>query len=358
MPAAGPVRWVTGIAARSGLDGLLRVVGDRYALREAGRLPVLRTRPARPFLLLIYHRVHPQPGPFVLDTLPPDLFDRQMAHLSRAYRVLSLEEILERSRNGSLPNRAAAVTFDDGYADNFEHAYPVLRRHGIPAAIFLVSDCIGTGRILWHDRALRCFARTRQRTWRAPWNGEEQDLGVISDRRRVALRMLAHLKTLQETERLRAIDRLAADLEAPEPAGGEAVMLDWPQVRAMRDGGISFGSHTETHPILSRMDPGRAWLEISRSRQAIEKNLDGEVTLFAYPNGRPEDYTEGTVEMVRRAGYRAAVTTSFGVNDGTDDPLLWRRVTPWETEEARFRLKLAYYRLRDPGPAPRPGGGA
>jgi peptidoglycan/xylan/chitin deacetylase (PgdA/CDA1 family) len=294
----------------------------------------------------------------MIDAIPPERFDRQMAHLARAYRVLPLTEIVSRSRDGSLPPRAVAVTFDDGYADNFVHAFPILRSRGIPATVFLVSGYIGSDEVLWHDRVLRCFATTARPRWRAPWDAEERDLGPIPARRQAAFRMLGLLKAMNEAERLRAIGRLEEDLDVRQGVLSEALMLNWAQIRAMRDGGISFGSHTETHPILSRTAPERAWLELTRSKQAIEAGLGEGVTLFAYPNGKPEDYTGAVVEMVRRAGYHAALTTTFGVNEASDDPYLWRRGTPWEPDDDRFRLKLAYYRLRDPGPAPRPGGGA
>jgi len=123
----------------------------------------------------------------------------------------------------------------------------------------------------------------------------------------------------------------------------------------MRSGGISFGSHTVTHPILSREDPARAWEELTASTRVIEDRLGTAVDLFAYPNGRPEDYTDEAIGMLKRAGYRAAVTTSFGVNEAQDDPYRLRRGTPWEPDAGRFALKLAWYRLRAPAALEAPG---
>lgn len=325
---------------------LFRAASNRWAL-ESGRGGLrLKRRSAPPFLVLIYHRVHPEPGPFMIDAIRPERFDRQMRHLAAAYRPLPLDELIERSRSGTVPKGAVAVTFDDGYADNFEHAFPVLRRHGIPATIFLVTGCVGTGRIPWHDQVLLAFAATRRREIRLPADPASAPpvpLGTVEERRDAAFRALAALKPLPEAERLSSIESLRAELGDDGETPG--LMLDWDRVRAMRRAGVRFGSHTETHPILSRVTTERAREEVTRSKREIERALEEEVTLFAYPNGRAEDYTDETVALLREAGYRAAVTTSFGVNEAGDDPFRWRRGTPWEGDPARFALKVAFYRL-------------
>jgi peptidoglycan/xylan/chitin deacetylase (PgdA/CDA1 family) len=327
---------------------LLRAASNRWALdSDRGGLR-LKRRSAPPFLVLIYHRVLPEPGPFMLDAIRPERFDRQMKHLAAAYRPLPLDELIERSRSGTVPKGAVAVTFDDGYADNFEHAFPILKRHGIPATVFLVTGCVGTGRIPWHDQVLLAFAATRRGEIHLPGvpaGAPPVPLETVDERRGAAFRALASLKAMPDTERLSAIEALRAETGGGDPAAESRLMLDWDRVRVMRRAGIRFGSHTETHPILSRVTSERAREEVTRSKREIERALEEEITLFAYPNGRAEDYTDETVALLREAGYRAAVTTNFGVNETGDDPFRWRRGTPWEGDPARFALKLAYYRL-------------
>jgi len=329
---------------------LFRAASNRWSL-EIGRGGLrLKRRSAPPFLILIYHRVHPRPGPFMIDAIPPERFERQMEHLASAYRPLALEELVERSRAGAVPKGAVAVTFDDGYADNHEHALPVLLRHGIPATVFLVTGCVGTGIAPWHDQVLLAFASTRREQVRVPGPAADAPplpLRTEKERRSAAFRVLAALKAMPEAERLAAVERLRAELGGERDAAAESgLMLDWDRVRAMKSAGVRFGSHTETHPILSRVTRERAREEITRSKRAIEAELGEEVRLFAYPNGRTEDYTDDTVALLREAGYRAAVTTNFGANETGDDPFRWRRGTPWEDDPGRFALKLAYYRLR------------
>jgi len=325
----------------------MHAAGDRWKLIQGagGRRWVRRASP--PFPILIYHRVNPWPSSFAIDVTPPDRFRRQMEHLARRYRVLPLEELWQRSREGSLPSRSAAVTFDDGYADNHEFALPVLRSLGIPATVFVVTGCIGTGVIPWHDRVLAAFERTTRTEATLRGDPQPASLVGVGARRKAAFRVLGALKPLDEPDRLAEVSRVEELLGAgaDAAAAGGPLMLDWDQIRAMRRGGIAIGSHTVTHPILSRQSSERVWDEVTRSKKEIEEAIGEPVTLFAYPNGRPEDYTPETVALVRRAGYDVAVTTTFGVNDGGDDPLLWKRGTPWEADLPRFALKLSYYRL-------------
>jgi peptidoglycan/xylan/chitin deacetylase (PgdA/CDA1 family) len=122
------------------------------------------------------------------------------------------------------------------------------------------------------------------------------------------------------------------------------LMLDWADVHALTRHGFSVGAHTVNHVLLSRVTPDRAWAEIRDSRAAIEANVGSRPAAFAYPNGRSADYTRATVELVRRAGFACAVTTSFGVNTRSTPVYELRRGGPWEPDVATFSLKLAMYR--------------
>lgn len=344
----GPRAAAAAIFQAAGGAGILRAAGDRWTLERGPTGSRLRRRKAPPFLILIYHRVHPEPTPFMIDAIPPERFDRQMRHLAEAYHPLALDELIERSRTGTVPKGAVAVTFDDGYADNESHALPILRKHGVPATVFLVTGCIETGRVPWHDEVLLAFAGARGGSIAAVGGpeGTTLPLHTEAERHRAAFATLAALKPLPEMDRLAAVAKVRAALGAESGHADGALMLDWEGVRRMRSQGIQFGAHTVTHPILSRVTPDRAREEIAESKRAIEEKLGEAVTLFAYPNGRPEDFTDTNVSQVQTAGFRAALTTSFGANETGDDPFRWRRGTPWETDPARFALKVAYYRLQ------------
>ena len=353
--------WAARLALALGADRGMAALGDRIAIeRGAGAgagATRLRKRTSQPFQVLLYHRVAPSKLAFAIDAKPVEQFDRQMGTLARSYRVLPLMEILKRSREGTLPARALAVTFDDGYADNYEHALPVLRKHGIPATVFVVTGCIGTGVLPWHDRVLAAFEKTAMGNVRLPGESAEQTLQGTAERHRAAFRALAALKPLPEAERIAEVERIEGDLGASAAGSASRLMLDWDQVRALHRAGVAIGSHTITHPILSRQAPDRVWWELTESKREIETAIGDRVTLFAYPNGRPEDFTGETMTMLDKAGYEAAVTTTFGTNEAGENPYLWRRGTPSERDEARFALKLAYYLMFGaPSAAPRAGG--
>jgi len=339
--------WLASGFDRMGGTATLRAVGDRFSIAPNGFTPRLRARRGRPFQILIYHRIHDRPREFMLDTVAVDRFDEQMRHLGRRYRVLPLSELLDRAGQGEIPPRAIAVTFDDGYRDNFTHAYPVLRRYGLPASIFVVTGSIGTGRILWHDQALFAFEQTRKDRYPDPDRGDPTDIRPIAAREGTAHKVLARLKRMSGEERERALTSLFEVLEVDRSRLPSNLMLSWDETEAMTQGRIEIGSHTVTHPILSLETPERVAAELQESKRTIERELGRETRLFAYPNGTRADYTADVREAVRAAGYRCALTTRFGPNEPGDDPFEWRRGTPWEEHRALFSVKLALYRAME-----------
>jgi peptidoglycan/xylan/chitin deacetylase (PgdA/CDA1 family) len=122
-------------------------------------------------------------------------------------------------------------------------------------------------------------------------------------------------------------------------------MLSWDQVREMSASGVAFGGHTVTHPFLSRLDPAHALDEVLESRRRIEQETQAAVAHFAYPNGRPADIAPWTHDVLRQAGYTAAVTTIWGMNTATTDVMSLRRGGPWEQHPALFALKFDFYQL-------------
>ncbi len=197
--------------------------------------------------ILMYHRVERRPGYDQL-TVQPGRFERQLAALARSRRrVLSLAAAADELASDRPPTDGVVITFDDGYRDNLVHALPVLRRYAIPATIFVTT----------------AFCDQAQR----------------------------HPRYADEPGRLH---------------------LDWEDVRALaREPLVTIGSHTLTHPHLSRLAPEAAGDEIAGSRRRIAEELGRPVDFFCYPSG---DLGPREVALVRAAGYRAAVTVAPGSN--------------------------------------------
>ena len=292
--------------------------------------------------ILIFHRVLAVADPLQPDTPDAVRFDAICAWLKDWFQVLPLDEAVQRLKAGTLPARAAAITFDDGYADNHDVAMPILQRHGLSATFFIATGYLDGGR-MFNDSVSETLRRTDQplisldgSPWAALGPVHSSDL---ASRRQAINRILPVIKPWEvdartafcETLRLRAgVAELPTDL-----------MMTSQQVRALVEAGMQVGAHTMSHPILARLDDQAAEAEILGGRLALESLLGHPVTLFAYPNGRPgEDYLPRTVELVRNAGFEAAVSTAWGVSRRGNDCFELPRFTPWDHHKARFGLRL------------------
>src|SRR4030095_12707956 len=302
---------------------------------------IARTHPRPRVQILTFLRFNDDNDPF-LPSLPTAVFAARMAYIARHYRVMTVEDLAAALQEGRVPKNALAITFDDGYRDNFTHAAPILKRLGLPATIFLVTGHIDTPRALWFDRLAMAFkSATARRAELA--DGQLLSLSTVSDRLAALDAALTHLKRLSDDEVADSVEQLMTSLR-PNLERPKRLMLSWDEVDALRGLGFSIGAHTITHPILSRLTADRAWEGIKGPKAAIEKVLGEPVRSFAYPNGRADDYTETVTQLVREAGFTCAVTTRRGPNDIRTPVLELRRGGPAEHHLPTYALMLAYYR--------------
>jgi peptidoglycan/xylan/chitin deacetylase (PgdA/CDA1 family) len=294
--------------------------------------------------VLVYHRVNDDRDP-IFPGVPVDVFARQMEFVGRHFTVRPLVEAVEVLRRGEATDNAVAVTFDDGYMDNFTHALPVLRRFGIPATVFLATDVVGTGRILWHDRVFAAFRETTASELTGFGPLPSFSLRTLDGKLGAMGRVLAFLRRQDDLIRSQWIERLARRLRVEDRTVVSGLMLGWGEVKAMQAAGVAFGSHSCSHPILSRVNLERVREEIVESRRCIEQQLGMPVRAFAYPNGRPGDFDATTKRLLAEAGYTCAVTTTAGVNGPDQDPFELRRGQPWDEDLATFAVKFHLSRL-------------
>lgn len=289
--------------------------------------------------ILIYHRVLPEPDALLPGDPDAARFRRQMRLLARCFNPLPLAEAVDRLRSGTLPARAACVTFDDGYADNATVALPILREEGVPATFFIATGYLDGGR-MFNDTLIETVRRLP---------AGEHELGpaglgrrrIDSDADRAALigELVMSLKYLGVRERGERAEDLAAALGVTLPSD---LMMTTAQLRSLAQAGMDIGGHTVNHPILTACPAEEARREMREGKETLEDLLGRPVTLFAYPNGRPgKDYRPEHAVMARELGFTAAVSTAWGSAHRGSDPWQLPRFTPWDRGDLKFGLRLA-----------------
>lgn len=295
--------------------------------------------------VLIFHRVHAAADPLFPDEADAVRFAAVCDWLRACCCVLPLDEAVRRLREGSLPAGAAAITFDDGYADNHAVALPILQAHGLPATFFIATGYLDGGR-MWNDTVIEAV---RLSPLPAVESGElaglpglpagPLPLGDVAARRAAIATVIGALKYRPPAERSELAARFAERCAVRLP---DDLMMSGGQVRALRAAGMQIGAHTVTHPILARLAPAAARREIADSRDQLEALLGERIGLFAYPNGRPgTDYLPEQVALVRDLGFDAAVSTAWGAARSGGDPFQIPRFTPWDRTRLRFAARLA-----------------
>ena len=246
-------------------------------------------------------------------------FDWQMAYIARRFNPVSVQQVSDAINGGKpLPKRAVMVTFDDGFRDNYEVAVPVLRRHGVPAVFFLSTGYIDSQRAFWFDWIVFAFVRTEATQVRLKAIDLEILLPATRDGRRLeALKLLQVLKSTSEVARQQIIEQLKLELmvEMTPDQFEQSAPLSWDQVREMSRGGMEFGSHTVSHPILSTItDPLLLRFELNASKATLEREIGKPVLALSYPVGGRDAVNDQVLAATAHAGYQCAFTYQSGAN--------------------------------------------
>jgi peptidoglycan/xylan/chitin deacetylase (PgdA/CDA1 family) len=270
-------------------------------------------------IVLMYHRINgPAPEDQSLTGLPVQHFAAQMRWVRDNCDPIHPDELQARVTRVRTSKPAVLVTFDDGYRDYHDRAYPVLRELRIPAVVFLATSFIDAGGegLLWTEQLQWAAQSTKRERVTLPWSGETLPLDNNDARAAMGAKARQHLKSLPDGERRAALDALLEALGNPPSRGRE--MLNWDEVRATMDYTI-YGGHSHTHPIMSRLDREAADREVRTCRERIVAETGRAPRYFAYPNGKPSDFTPETQEILRRHGFDVAFATSEGIaGDDTD----------------------------------------
>lgn len=287
-------------------------------------------------VVLMYHRVLPaedRAASFSNDAIivEPATFDRHLRWLRRHFRLVGVDELSRALRDGGrMDDYPCLITFDDGWEDNYRHAYPLLKKHAAPAVIFLPVDYIGTGRLFWQERMGELLFRLYQR--RGELSAETlNQFGLTEIATLPASAARAAIKRLVNRHKARPYSEIDAQLEELQQLTGDGGAagaapdryFDWEAARTLQQDGIDLGSHASSHRILPRLSVEEVRAEVSDSKARLEKELGRPVRSFAYPNG---DYDDAVAAAVRDAGFDLAFTTERGTVAPGDPPFRVRRV--------------------------------
>ncbi len=307
---------------------------------------VLNTLSKDKLSVFLFHKVPQQPDPLVPTDMSVARFEHLLDCTFSQLTVLPLEDAITRLQAGSLPRGAACITFDDGYPDWLNGVAPALRRRNLHATFFITSGQFD-GVPLWHERilaAVRCLP------------GPVLDMGIpflpaqpvggMADRQRQVQRLEQELKylTLHRREQiLQQVEAMAGVQAAQVP-----VMNDV-QLRDLHSQGFGIGAHTALHPILDYCSAEEVEREIGGARERLQAIVGGAVNGFAYPNGRPyADFSRLHVDAVKRAGYKYAVTTHWGVASRVTSQFQIPRFTPWADRDWHITYQLIRNLMTEP----------
>jgi len=310
------------------------------ALHRSGLLwPMRRTALRGRAVVLMYHRVLPSAAMAVTRSHPgivvsAESFDRQMALLVRHFQPLPLDAFVERlESNRPFEDRSCLVTFDDGWADTYATAWPILAHHSVPATVFMPTRFIGSSSVFWQEEITDLLGQIRARSV------ADAAFGLTAAPALASLGLGdVHAAAANAREISTAVNRLKGRADTEDGSlsaklrqllGGDVAtnpvdrFMSWEQAREMAAAGIAFGSHGVSHRLLSALSPEDVRTEVFESRATLEREVPSASRVFCYPNG---SWTPGVADIVAEGGYRAAFSTARGTVACGDARFSLRRV--------------------------------
>jgi len=319
--------------------GAFKAITQLKAWARRGAAELYALSPGYPKLLrgkviiLTYHRVvskkeldaeYIQPGMYVT----AETFAMQMQFVKQHFSVVSFAELLRlwSERAWDTEQRYCVVTFDDGWLDNYMYALPVLKCNALPATVFLPTDFVGTDRQFWPEQiAWLCRHAGLQKVdkQRQTFNVLLSEFSWLAGIGMIPGKMDAD--TIIESCKLLAQEQIDAFISAWERQldvvlPRDRQIINWAEAQEMSAAGVSFGSHSATHRILTLLDTNEVRREVEGSWKTLKEQPIATVPVFCYPNG---DWSAEVARSVEAAGYAAATTTEFGYEDRESSRRFW-----------------------------------
>jgi peptidoglycan/xylan/chitin deacetylase (PgdA/CDA1 family) len=319
----------------------------------SGATVLTQKLPERDLLLVLnYHRIGAPDG----DSFDPGVFSascdqlyEQIAYLKRRVSLVTLQEAMAfvEGADRTAPGRCRVlITFDDGYLDNYQVAFPILKSLGVQGVFFLVTSLVGSTHVPWWEHIAYVLRTAQQRSFvlRYP-----VDLAVGLDTKGFTQSLnevLGLYKKPSNTDPVRFISELQQEAKGEEPPRRIRRFLDWSEAREMARGGMAIGSHTHSHPVLTQLGPEQQLFELGQSRQLLSSELGIQAEALAYPVGARASFSDGTQQIARDAGYRIAFSAHGGTNlPGATRRYDVKRVGIDDQSWTRFKVQTAMCRF-------------
>jgi peptidoglycan/xylan/chitin deacetylase (PgdA/CDA1 family) len=295
-----------------------------------------------PLAVLYFHRVLEQTDPFLPDDPTIDEFESLISTISKYFSTFTIAKALELQATGQLPKLSVCISFDDGYADNYTNALPILDKYQVPGTFFIATSGTQQG-YLWNDVLLHKIRNTQSseitvtdKSWLL--NSTENKVNAY-------LNLVSLLKFMPNQERDENLSIISQKLEGESQQLGAIdtprCMMTEDQLRHLHKLGHEIGGHTSTHSIFGVQDEQVALTEIHNNKTDLETILDSKIKTFAFPNGYfPRDFDQSHIDMVKASGFKFACSTNDGGIISTTNRYSISRFMPHRKERNQFCLSI------------------
>ena len=284
-------------------DALIMSATKKFVLRVMERLggfSLLQWKNRHQPLILMYHRIIEDAS---IAGLSPSAFEQQIIYIKKHFRIVPIDTLIHEIETHSLKPSTIAITFDDGHYDFYENAWPILKKYDIPASLYITTGFVDGHLWLWPDLLKYILDNNKHETLSLP---EFNTLITSNNNLQHTWHTLGdyclRLNVNQRTEFLQRLSK-AADVNIPVSPVKSFAAVTWPQLQKMQSEGLTIGSHTVSHPILSSLNEADLNYELKHSAETIQQNLGILPKGICYPNGRPEDINTLVVNAAKSLGY-------------------------------------------------------
>ena len=288
-----------------------------------------------PLAVIYFHRVLDKPDPFLPDDPTIEEFDGLISTISKHFSTFTISKALELQAVGQLPKLSVCISFDDGYADNYTNALPILDKYNVPATFFIATKGTELG-YLWNDVLLNNIRHTQAPELTV--TDSKWVLNSTENKVNAYLSLVSQLKFMPNKERDKNILNIVYRLGDIKT---QRCMMSEDQMRNLHDLGHEIGGHTTTHSILGAQNRQVALTEIQTNQSELESIINSKIKTFAFPNGYfPRDYDQSHIDMIKKCGFKFACSTNDGGITSKSNRYSIPRFMPHRKERNQFCLSI------------------